>query len=207
MPSWVRSAGLDAESFHAHFFPYTSARASAQIQTVAAAVGWGDDLRPAMTALAEAVQAVGLDNAPRVLAAAAERATSANAPVAAPAHIIKAQAPLFIFTDPPFLFAQPPEELIARRIPMERVPGQSGKEAASDVPSYARGIPRYVGETPDQFARRVMDDRWGKGNWEGNKERQKDFRKIKKWGSRAYQNPKSTAPVTGEGTPSTKPDA
>ena len=110
-----------------------------------------------MAALAGAVQAVGLNNAPRVLAAAAERAAHANAPAAAPTPIVKAQE---------LLFAQPPEEVVPPRIPMERVPGQSGKEAASDIPSYARGTPRYVEETPEQYARRVMDDRWGKGNWE-----------------------------------------
>ena len=31
MPAWVRSAGLGAESFHAHFFPHASAQAAAQI--------------------------------------------------------------------------------------------------------------------------------------------------------------------------------
>jgi hypothetical protein len=73
MPAWIRSAGLDAESFRQHFFPHDSARAAARIQAVAAAIGHGDDLRPAMEGLAGAVQVVGLDNAPRVLAAAAAR--------------------------------------------------------------------------------------------------------------------------------------
>jgi len=55
MPAWVRSAGLDAESFRQHFFPYDSARAAARIQAVAAAIGHGGDLGPATTALADAV--------------------------------------------------------------------------------------------------------------------------------------------------------
>jgi hypothetical protein len=93
MSAWVRSAGLDAESFRAHFLPHAGARAAAQLQVVAAAVGYSSDLRPAMTALAEAVQAIGPDNAPRVLAAAAARAANSAAPAAAPAPIIKAQAP------------------------------------------------------------------------------------------------------------------
>jgi hypothetical protein len=80
MPLWVRSAGLDPESFHAHFFPHADARASAQIQGVAAAIGWGGDLGSAVTALAGAVQALGPDNASRALAAAAERAVGALAP-------------------------------------------------------------------------------------------------------------------------------
>jgi hypothetical protein len=185
MPAWVRSAGLDPEGFRDHFLSHAGARAAAQLQAVAAAVGWTDDLRPAMTALANVVQAVGLDNAPGVLAAAAERAAHANAPAAAPTPIVKAQE---------LLFAQPPEEVVPPRIPMERVPGQSAKEAASDIPSFARGVPRYVGETPEQYARRVMDGRWGKGKWEGDPAREREFSQIKKYGSRAYRNPRTTVP-------------
>ena len=49
MPAWIRSAGPDAESFRQHSFgPYSSAKASAQIQAVATAVGWTDNLTPAM---------------------------------------------------------------------------------------------------------------------------------------------------------------
>ena len=37
--------------------------------------------------------------------------------------------------------------------PMDRIPGQSGREAARDVPSWARGTPRQVGESPTGLRR------------------------------------------------------
>ena len=51
-----------------------------------------------------------------------------------------------------------------------------------------------MGETPEQYARRVTDNEWGEGKWEGIKRREKEFNQIKKHGSRAYRNPRTTAP-------------
>lgn len=91
----------------------------------------------------------------------------------------------------PFLFARPP---IVPRLPgaprteMRRVPGQSGRESASDVPSFARGFRRYTDETPVQFARRVMDETYGVGRWSGP-ERARELRQIQKHGSRAFEMP------------------
>ena len=42
-----------------------------------------------------------------------------------------------------------------------RKPGQSGKEAATDVPSFARGEAPRVGESGNDFAKRLMDARGG----------------------------------------------
>lgn len=81
-----------------------------------------------------------------------------------------------------------PEDILPRY--MERIPGQSGKEAADDTPSFAKGKPRLVGETPEQYARRVMDDEWGPGQWKGLPERDKEFRQIKKYGSRGFRVPR-----------------
>jgi hypothetical protein len=47
---------------------------------------------------------------------------------------------------------------------MKRKPGLSGKEAATDIPSFARGKPPLVGETPTQYAERLLVERYGK-NW------------------------------------------
>jgi hypothetical protein len=87
--------------------------------------------------------------------------------------------PLLLPSKPPVL---PPR-------PMARIPRQSGKEAAKERPSWAEGIPRQVGETPDQFARRLMDGQFGRGRWERLPDRLRDFRQLKKFGSRAFQDP------------------
>lgn len=93
---------------------------------------------------------------------------------------------LFLLPRPLLLYQRPP---ILPRIPMRRVPNQSGKEAATDVPSFARGLPRYVGESPSQFARRVMDDHWGAGRWEHVPRRMREMSQIRKHGQRAFEMP------------------
>ena len=84
----------------------------------------------------------------------------------------------------PFLYSRPP---ILPRL-MERIHNQSGKEAATNVPSWARGIPRRVGETPREYAKRVMDDKFGPGGWKDTGPRS-DFNRIKKHGERAFRDP------------------
>jgi hypothetical protein len=68
------------------------------------------------------------------------------------------------------------------------VPGQSGKESASNVPSWARGVPRRVGETPREYAKRVIDDKYGPG---GGKDTgpKSEYNIIKKFGERTFRNP------------------
>jgi hypothetical protein len=97
----------------------------------------------------------------------------------------------------PFL-AEPPKAIIPRL--MERIPRQSGKEAASDTPSWARGIPRRVGEAPNDYAKRLIDDKYGPGNWrrEGP---DTEFNRIKKFGERAFRNPKEIMPFSADGRP------
>ncbi len=91
---------------------------------------------------------------PRFVAAATERA--AGAPAAA--GVVPVQEPLI--ESLPRLFAKPPEEAVAQN--MERIPRQSGKQAADDIPSWARGKPRRGGETLREFAKRLMDEHNGK---------------------------------------------
>jgi hypothetical protein len=74
--------------------------------------------------------------------------------------------------------------------PMERVPGQSGKDAASDVPSFARGQPRSIDETPEEYAGRLMDNEYGRGNWRNDKDREAEFRQIQKYGQRGFRVPR-----------------
>ncbi|MFC6011793.1 hypothetical protein [Nocardia lasii] len=65
----------------------------------------------------------------------------------------------------------------------------SGKEKATDVPSWAKGRPPFVGESGKEYARRLMDEQYGPGNWEGTGPKT-EFNKIKKYGDRSWQDPK-----------------
>ncbi|WP_405177646.1 hypothetical protein OG225_25660 [Nocardia sp. NBC_01377] len=64
----------------------------------------------------------------------------------------------------------------------------SGKDKASDAPSWAKGKAPYVGESGKAYARRLMDEHYGPGNWEGTGPNS-EFNKIKKYGDRSWKNP------------------
>jgi hypothetical protein len=202
LSAWGQAGGLDRVAFRARFLPQmTSDAVTDKLREAARAAADGRtaaDLRRASEAVAAAVQAVGLDRWSR-FAAAAEGRIAAEA--AKPANdgtprITQAQW-LELFTKPGVdLFAKPPVEATPRL--MERIPRLSGKEAADDTPSWARGIPRRVGETPRDYAKRLMDDRFGEGKW-GKK--LPDFNKLKKWGGRAWRDPKSVLPLPTETVP------
>ena len=93
------------------------------------------------------------------------------------------------------------ELLIPGRIPFGWVPramaprpGRSGPDGATDIPSFARGTRPTekapdVWEKPGEYARRIMDDRYGRGSWENTPERLQEFRKIQKYGSRHWAPP------------------
>ncbi len=87
---------------------------------------------------------------------------------------------------PPLFFDEPPETI---RPFKETIPRLSGKEGAKDAPSWARGQRPYVGENGRDFAKRLMDEQYGRGNWE--QDRGDEFNKIKKYGDRNFRDPKS----------------
>jgi hypothetical protein len=64
-------------------------------------------------------------------------------------------------------------------------PGLSGKEAARDVPSWAKGQRPLVGEPGKKFAERLLDAKYGRGNYP--KGPGSEFNKIQKWGDRAFE--------------------
>jgi hypothetical protein len=64
-------------------------------------------------------------------------------------------------------------------------PGLSGKDAASDVPSWAAGERPFVWEKGRDFAERLLDGKYGRGNYPTGPG--SEFSKIKKWGDRAFQ--------------------
>ena len=61
----------------------------------------------------------------------------------------------------------------------------SGKERATDIPSWARGKRPLPGESGNDFARRVCDEKYGPGNYE--KGPGTDYNKLRKYGDRAFK--------------------
>lgn len=61
----------------------------------------------------------------------------------------------------------------------------SGKEKSTDVPKWAKGQKPFKNESGKDFAKRLMDMKYGKGNYRerGNHE----FSSIKKWGDRGFE--------------------
>ncbi len=67
----------------------------------------------------------------------------------------------------------------------KKKPGLSGKEAASDIPSWAQGERPLLDEDGKEFAKRLLDDKYGPANYP--KGPGSEFSKIKKWGGRAFE--------------------
>ncbi|MGH7033817.1 MAG: hypothetical protein ACREFL_08825 [Stellaceae bacterium] len=88
---------------------------------------------------------------------------------------------------PPF-FARPP--IVPEGEPefQEPIPRLSGKEGAKDIPSWARGQRPYVGENGRDFAKRLMDEKYGPGKWENT---ESEYKRLQKYGDRNFRNPKS----------------
>jgi hypothetical protein len=84
-----------------------------------------------------------------------------------------------------------PSEPPTNREFKKRKPRQSGKEAATEIPDWAKqmGAKPYADETPDDGAARIMNQKYGEGNWRRGPST--EFSKIKKFFSRAFQDPQS----------------
>jgi hypothetical protein len=65
--------------------------------------------------------------------------------------------------------------------------GVSGKEGAKDVPSWAKGERPKVNESGKDFAKRLLDKKYGEGNY--GKGPGSEFNKIQKWGDRSFEDP------------------
>jgi RHS repeat-associated protein len=68
----------------------------------------------------------------------------------------------------------------------DRRADRSGREAADNVPSWARGARPMTGENGRQFATRVMNDRYGAGNWSSTGPGS-EFSQLKKFGDRGFR--------------------
>ena len=65
----------------------------------------------------------------------------------------------------------------------------TGSEKSTDIPSWARNHPQgrpYKAENGKQFANRMMNEQYGKGNWENNSRRLAEYCKLKKYGDRGF---------------------
>ncbi len=72
----------------------------------------------------------------------------------------------------------------------EPIPGLSGKEGAKEIPSWVRneGYPRpRVGESGNVYADRIMDHRYGRGNYERGPDT--EHNQIRKWADRNFRDP------------------
>ena len=65
------------------------------------------------------------------------------------------------------------------------VSGKSAKEAAKDVPSWAKGNKPYKNESGNDFAKRLLDEKYGKGNYP--KGPGTEYNQIRKWGDRGFE--------------------
>ena len=61
----------------------------------------------------------------------------------------------------------------------------SAKEGAKDVPSWAKGERPYKNEAGNDFAKRLLDEKYGSGNY--RKGPNSEFNQIRKWGDRAWE--------------------
>jgi hypothetical protein len=115
--------------------------------------------------------------APLFEAFEAAEVAGAAAGVAATGYVVMIVAGLLVAGDTPVVQAQD-------KVPVE---GKSAKEAAKDVPSWAKGNRPKVGESGKDFAKRLLDEKYGPGNYP--KGPGSEFNKVKKWGDRAFRDP------------------
>jgi RHS repeat-associated protein len=83
--------------------------------------------------------------------------------------------------------AKIPDE--ALNLPRETIPNQTGKAAASDVPSWCQGARPMIRESGADFAKRLMNEKYGEGKWGSSRQQKGEFSKIKKWGDRNFRIP------------------
>jgi len=61
----------------------------------------------------------------------------------------------------------------------------SGKEKATDSPDWAKGNKPYKNESGKDFAKRLMEEKYGKDNYKTGPD--SEYNKIKKWGDRGFE--------------------
>ena len=66
-------------------------------------------------------------------------------------------------------------------------PGASGQQGATDAPSWAKGQRPLVGESGKGYAKRLLDDKYGAGNWSAGPK--SEFNQLQKYGDRHFIDP------------------
>jgi hypothetical protein len=94
-----------------------------------------------------------------------------------------AQEVLQFLARPPFFLEEPPKTVRPFKKPIPRL---SGREGAKNIPSWARGSRPYVGENGRDFAKRLMDEKYGPGNW---RPAESEYRQLRKYGNRNFRDP------------------
>ena len=61
----------------------------------------------------------------------------------------------------------------------------SGKQASKDIPGWMKGLRPKIGESGKDFAKRLMDDKYGPGNYKRGPKT--EFSKIQKWADRNFE--------------------
>ena len=82
---------------------------------------------------------------------------------------------------PPFFLEDPPKMFRPFKRPIPRL---NGREGAKNIPSWARGSRPFVGENGRDFAKRLMDEKYGPGNW---KPADAEYRQLQKYGDRNFR--------------------
>jgi hypothetical protein len=62
------------------------------------------------------------------------------------------------------------------------------QRGAKQIPSWASGNRPYVGENGRDFAERLMDQQYGRGNWNRT---DPEYNQLKKFGDRNFRDPRS----------------
>jgi RHS repeat-associated protein len=86
-------------------------------------------------------------------------------------------------------FARPP--IVPGRFKLPRS-GRSGKEGSKDIPDWCRGQRPYENESGKDFAKRLLDEKYGEGNYPRGPS--SEFNKIQKYGDRSFENPTPAPP-------------
>jgi hypothetical protein len=86
---------------------------------------------------------------------------------------------------PPFFLEDPPKTVRPFKKPIPRL---SGWEGAKNIPSWARGSRPYIGENGRDFAKRLMDEKYGPGKW---RPAESEYRQLQKYGDRNFRDPPS----------------
>ena len=63
---------------------------------------------------------------------------------------------------------------------------KSKKERATDIPSWARGSEPRKGESGKEYAKRKMDEHYGKNKWKRKGKQGDEYSQLKKWGDRGH---------------------